>query len=166
MSNEFFNVGQIVNTHGIKGEVKVLCLTDNKENFKRYEKVLIDDEYYNILGVKFQKYRVILKLEGIDDIDTAETFKQKYLKVSRENEPELDEDTFYVVDLIGCTVFDTNDKELGKIYDVIETKNNDVYWIREPKELLIPVLEDIVLDIDIEAKKIIIQPVGEWMDED
>lgn len=166
MSNEFFNVGQIVNTHGIKGEVKVLCLTDNKENFKRYEKVLIDDEYYNILGVKFQKDRVILKLEGIDDIDTAETFKQKYLKVSRENEPELDEDTFYVVDLIGCTVFDTNDKELGKIYDVIETKNNDVYWIREPKELLIPVLEDIVLDIDIEAKKIIIQPVGEWMDED
>ena len=166
MSNEFFNVGQIVNTHGIKGEVKVLCLTDNKENFKRYEKVLIDDEYYNILGVKFQKDRVILKLEGIDDIDTAETFKQKYLKVLRENEPELDEDTFYVVDLIGCTVFDTNDKELGKIYDVIETKNNDVYWIREPKELLIPVLEDIVLDIDIEAKKIIIQPVGEWMDED
>ncbi len=166
MSNEFFNVGQIVNTHGIKGEVKVLCLTDNKENFKRYEKVLIDDEYYNILGVKFQKDRVILKLEGIDDIDTAETFKQKYLKISRENEPELDEDTFYVVDLIGCTVFDTNDKELGKIYDVIETKNNDVYWIREPKELLIPVLEDIVLDIDIEAKKIIIKPVGEWMDED
>lgn len=166
MSNEFFNVGQIVNTHGIKGEVKVLCLTDNKENFKRYKNVLIDGEYYNILGVKFQKDRVILKLEGIDDIDTAETFKQKYLKVSRENEPELEEDTYYVVDLIGCTVFDTNDKELGKIYDVIETKNNDVYWIREPKELLIPVLEDIVLDVDIEGKKVIIQPVGEWMDED
>ena len=86
--------------------------------------------------------------------------------MSRENEPELEEDTYYVVDLIGCTVFDTNDKELGKIYDVIETKNNDVYWIREPKELLIPVLEDIVLDVDIEGNKVIIQPVGEWMDED
>ncbi len=166
MSNEFFNVGQIVNTHGIKGEVKVLCLTDNKENFNRYEKVLIGDEYYNILGVKFQKDRVILKLEGIDDIDTAETFKQKYIKVSRDTEPELDEDTFYVVDLIGCSVFDTDDRELGKIYDVIETKNNDVYWIKEPKELLIPVLEDIVLDVDIDNKKVIIKPVGEWMDED
>ncbi|MCR4944262.1 MAG: ribosome maturation factor RimM, partial [Clostridium sp.] len=150
MENEFFNVGQIVNTHGIKGEVKVLCLTDNKENFKRYEKVLIDDEYYNILGVKFQKDRVILKLEGIDDMNTAETFKQKYVKVPRDEEPELDEDTYYVVDLIGCTVYDTEDNDLGKIYDVIETKNNDVYWIRKPKELLIPVLEDIVLDIDIE----------------
>ncbi|SFU36709.1 16S rRNA processing protein RimM [Clostridium sp. DSM 8431] len=166
MENEFFNVGQIVNTHGIKGEVKVLCLTDNKENFKRYEKVLIDDEYYNILGVKFQKDRVILKLEGIDDMNTAETFKQKYVKVPRDEEPELDEDTYYVVDLIGCTVYDTEDNDLGKIYDVIETKNNDVYWIRKPKELLIPVLEDIVLDIDIENKKIIIKPVGEWMDED
>ena len=128
--------------------------------------MLIGDEYYNILGVKFQKDRVILKLEGIDDIDTAETFKQKYIKVSRDTEPELDEDTFYVVDLIGCSVFDTDDRELGKIYDVIETKNNDVYWIKEPKELLIPVLEDIVLDVDIDNKKVIIKPVGEWMDED
>ena len=63
-------------------------------------------------------------------------------------------------------VYDTDDKELGKVFDVIQTKNNDVYWIKSPKELLIPVLKDIVLDIDIEGKKIIIRPVGEWQDED
>ncbi|MBE6051156.1 MAG: 16S rRNA processing protein RimM [Clostridium sp.] len=166
MSNEFFKVGQIVNTHGIKGEVKVISLTDNPENFKRYGKVLVEDKWMEILGVKFQKDRVILKLEGIEDINTAETFKNKYIKVPRDGEPELEEGTYYVVDLIGCTVFDTEGKNLGKIFDVIETKNNDVYWIKEPKQLLIPVLPDIVLDINIEEKKIIISPVGVWSDED
>lgn len=166
MSKEFFKVGQIVNTHGIKGEVKVISLTDNPENFKRYEKVLVEDRWMNILGVKFQKDRVILKLEGIEDMNTAETFKNKYISVPRDEEPELEEDTYYVVDLIGCTVYDTNGKDLGKVYDVIETKNNDVYWIKEPKQLLIPVLRDIVLDVNVEEKKILITPVGVWQDED
>ncbi|MBD7910430.1 MULTISPECIES: ribosome maturation factor RimM [Clostridium] len=166
MNNEFFQVGQIVNTHGIKGEVKVMCLTDNPENFKRYKKVLVDDKWLEILGVKFQKDRVILKLEGINDMNTAEEYKTKFLSVPRDEEPELEENTFYVVDIIGCTVYDTEGKDLGKVFDVIETKNNDVYWIKEPKQLLIPVLPDIVLDVDVEEKKILISPVGEWQDED
>jgi len=164
--SEFFDVGQIVNTHGIKGEVKVIPLTDDVNNFKKYGKVLVGEEWKNILGVKFQKDRVILKLEGIETMDEAETYKKKYLRVLREDQPELDEDTFYLKDIVGCIVYDTNDKELGKVFEVIQTKNNDVYWIKNPKELLIPVLKDIVLDIDIEGKKIVIRPVGEWQDED
>jgi 16S rRNA processing protein RimM len=164
--SEYFKVGQIVNTHGIKGEVKVISLTDDVNNFKTYGKVLVGDQYKNILGVKFQKDRVILKLEGIDSIDEAETYKQKYLLVPREELPELEEGTFYLKDIIDCNVYDTNDKDLGKVDEVIQTKNNDVYWIKKPKELLIPVLDDIVLDINIDEKKIIIRPVGEWQDED
>ena len=164
--SDYFKVGQIVNTHGIKGEVKVMAFTDDVNNFKRYKKILVGDTWKNILGVKFQKDRVILKLEGIDTMNDAETYKQKYLYVLREEEPELPEDTFYVSDLIGCTVYDTNDKNLGDIADVIQTKNNDVYWIKKPKELLIPVLRDIVLDVNIEDKKVVIRPVGEWQDED
>lgn len=164
--SEYFKVGQIINTHGIKGEVKVFPLTDDVNNFKRYKKVLVEDKWMNIQGVKFQKDRVILKLEGIDTMNDAETYKQKYLKVLRDEEPELEEGTYYVSDLVKCTVFDTENNELGQIYDVIQTKNNDVYWIRKPKELLIPVLEDIVLDINIDEKKIIIKPVKEWLDED
>lgn len=164
--SEYFKVGQIVNTHGIKGEVKVIVLTDDPNNFKRYGKVLVDDTWRKIEGVKFQKDRVILKLEGINSMNDAETFKQKYLKVLRSDEPELPEDTYYIVDIIGATVYDTNGKDLGVISDVIQTKNNDVYWIKKPKELLIPVLEHIVLDINIEEKKVIISPVGEWQDED
>ena len=164
--SEYFKVGQIVNTHGIKGEVKVIPFTDDVNNFKRYKKVLVDGSWKEILGVKFQKDRVILKLEGIETINDAETYKQKYLEVLRSDEPELPEDTYYVTDLKNCIVFDTNGKELGKIYDVIQTKNNDVYWIEEPKQLLIPVLEHIVLDVNIDEKKVIISPVGEWQDED
>ncbi|NLK95638.1 MAG: 16S rRNA processing protein RimM [Clostridiales bacterium] len=164
--NKYFNVGKIVNTHGIKGEVKVLPLTDDVNNFKRYEKVMVKDEWKEILGVKFQKDRVILKLEGIESINEAETYKENYIYVLRENEPELDENTYYITDIIGATVFDTNNNDLGKIYDVIETKNNDVYWIKKPKELLIPVIDDIVLEIDDKNKKVIIKPVGEWQDED
>ncbi|MBM7835145.1 ribosome maturation factor RimM [Clostridium sardiniense] len=163
---EFFRVGKIVNTHGLKGEVKVMATTSDVNNFKRYGTVFINGVERTIEGVKFQKDRVILKIEGINSIDEAETYKTKIIEVPREREPELPEDTFYVTDLIGIHVFDTEGKDLGAIYDVIETKNNDVYWIREPKELLIPVLKTIVLDIDLDNEKIVIRPVGEWQDED
>lgn len=163
---KLFKVGQIVNTHGIKGEVKVYPLTEDVNKFKRYKTVLIDGNERNILGVKFQKDRVILKIEGIDSMNDAETYKQKYIEVPREAEKELPPDTYYVADLKKCIVYDTNDKELGQIFDVISTRNNDVYWIKQPKELLIPVLRDIVLSVDINDKKIVIRPVGEWQDED
>lgn len=164
--SEYFNVGQIVNTHGIKGEVKVIPLTDDPNNFKRYGKVLVNEEWKKIQGVKFQKDRVILKLEGIDSMNEAEIFKQVYLRVLRSEEPELDEDTYYIQDIIGAEVFDRNNKSLGTVAEVIETKNNDVYWIKKPKELLIPVIKDVVLEINVEDKKVIINPVGEWQDED
>ena len=147
--SEYFKVGQIVNTHGIKGEVKVMAFTDDVNNFKRYGKVLIDNKWVEIQGVKFQKDRVILKLEGIDSMNDAEMYKQKYLQVLRDQEPEL-----------------PDGKDLGKIYDVLQTPNNDVYWIEKPKQLLIPVLRDIVLDVNIDEKKVLIRPVGELQDED
>ena len=163
---EYFKVGQIVNTHGIKGEVKVIPLTDDVNNFKRYGKVLIDDTWRKIQGVKFQKDRVILKLEGIESINEAETFKLKYLRVLRSEEPELQDNMYYIKDIIGATIYDTENNDLGKIAEVLETKNNDVYWIKKHKELLIPVLDNIVLEINVPEKKVIIKPVGEWLDED
>lgn len=163
---KLFKIGQIVNTHGVKGEVKVYPLTEDVDKFKRLKTVLVDGVEKNILGVKFQKDRVILKIEGIDSMNDAETYKQKYVEIPRDNEPELPPDTYYVVDLKECTVYDTNEKEIGRIFDVISTPNNDVYWVKEPKEVLIPVLRDIVLSVDIDLKKVVIKPVGEWQDED
>ncbi|NLL30551.1 MAG: 16S rRNA processing protein RimM [Clostridiales bacterium] len=163
---DILRVGKILNTHGIKGEVKVLPLTDDPKRYDDLEFVLLDGKEVNVEGCKYQKDRVIVKLEGINTVEEAERLKNKYLEIPREYAVELEEDTYFIADIIGCTVYDTEGNNLGKIYDVIQTKNNDVYWIRKPKELLIPVLLDIVLDINVEEGKIIIKPVGEWQDED
>lgn len=165
MSNNL-KVGKIVNTHGIKGEVKVIPLTDDPRRFDYLDHVLINGEEVKVEKCKYQKDRVIVKLENINSIEEAERLKEKFMEVERENAVELEEDCYFFADLKECTVFDTNDKEIGKIYDIIQTKNNDVYWIRKPKEVLIPVLKDIVMDINIDDRKIIIKPIGEWMDED
>ncbi len=163
---DILRVGKIVNTHGLKGEVKVIPLTDDPKRYNDLEFVLIDGVERKIQGVKYQKDRVIVKVEGINSIEEAEKYKNKYMEIPREYAVPLEEDSYYIADIIGCTVYDTDGKDLGKIFDVIQTKNNDVYWIKKPKELLIPVLLEIVTDIDVENKKITIKPVGEWQDED
>ena len=163
---DVLRVGKIVNTHGLKGEVKVIPLTDDPKRYNELDFVLIDGIERKIQGCKYQKDRVIVKIEGINTIEEAEKYKNKYMEIPREYAVPLEEDTYYIADIIGCTVYDTNGKDLGQIDDVIQNKNNDVYWIRKPKELLIPVLLEIVTDIDIENRKITIKPVGEWQDED
>lgn len=163
---QFLNIGQIVNTHGVKGEVKVFPLTDDPMRFKKLKMVIIDNKEVQILSCKFQKDRVILKLEGVDTMDDAMRLKNKYLKVSRENAVKLPKDSYFIADLIGCSVFDTDETPLGEVYDVIKTGSNDVYWVKGKKELLIPVLKEIVLEINVEDKKIVIKPVKEWQDED
>ena len=159
-------VGKIVNTHGLKGEVKVIPLTDDPRRFDDLEYVLIDGKEVDIEGCKYQKDRIIVKLEGIDRVEDAEKLKNKFMEIPREFAVELEEDCYFLADLRECTVFDTDGKEIGEVYDVIQTKNNDVYWIRKPKEVLIPALKSIVTEINIDERKIIIRPIGEWMDED
>ncbi|MPQ42391.1 ribosome maturation factor RimM [Clostridium tarantellae] len=165
---EFLRVGQIVNTHGVKGEVKVLPLTDDMYRFDDLEYVMINGKKVNIESVKYLKDKVILKLEGVNTMNEAEKlkFKQYYLEISRDQAVELPEDSYFIADLKGCKVIDTNNFEYGTIKDVIQTPANDVYWVKGEKEILIPVLKEIVLDINIEDGLITIKPSGEWQDED
>src|SRR5471030_1986778 len=96
---QLFKISQIVNTHGIKGEVKVYPLTEDVNKFKRLKTVLVGGVEKNILGVKFQKDRVILKIEGIDSMNDAETYKGKDIEIPRDKEVELPSDTYYISDL-------------------------------------------------------------------
>ena len=166
MKTEFLNIGQIVNTHGLKGEMKVIPLTDDMYRFDDLEEIILDEKNIYIENVKYQKDRVILKLEGIDTIEQAEKLKKKYVKVPREESVELEEDTYFITDLMGCKVLDTEGFEYGNIFEVIQTPSNDVYWVKGKKEVLVPVLKEIVLDININDQIITIRPVGDWMDED
>lgn len=94
----------------------------------------------------------------------AERYRNKYLMIKREEAGELPEDSYYIADLIGCRVQDTDGEELGKVFDVIETGSNDVYWIKGEgkKEVLIPALKDIVVNVDIVNSVITIKPVHVW----
>lgn len=159
---EFMSIGQITKPHGVRGEVKVFSLTDSLEEFTALKKVYIDGVERKITSCKLQTDRAILKIEGIGSMDEAEKYRNKYLKIHREDAKELPEDSYYIADLIDCKVFDTEGEELGTVYDVIETGSNDVYWVKGKKEVLIPALKDIVVKVDIENNEITIKPVNVW----
>ncbi|MBU3182426.1 ribosome maturation factor RimM [Clostridium psychrophilum] len=161
---DFMSVGQIGKTHGIKGEVKVFSLTDSLERFKTIKDVYIDGEIRKVEGCKLQTDKVILKIVGIDSIEQAETYRNKYLMIKREDAIKLSEGSYYVADIIGCSVFEEGGEELGKVFDVLNTPGNDVYWVKGKKEVLIPVLKDIIVSIDIDEHKIVIKPVKEWQE--
>lgn len=160
---EFMSIGQITKPHGVRGEVKVFSLTDSLEEFRNLKNVYIDGEMRKIISCKLQSDRAILKIEGIDSMNDAERYRNKYIKIHRNDAKKLEEDTYYIADLIDCKVFDTDGLELGTVYDVIETGSNDVYWVKGgKKEVLIPALKEIVVKVDIEKNEIIIKPVNTW----
>lgn len=160
---DFITVGQIINTHGLKGELKVYPLTDDINRFKELKSVYVEGVLKNVTGCKLQSKKVILKIEGIDSIEKALEYKGKYLEVSREDAVKLEEGRYFIVDIVGCRVIDEEGVFYGKISEVIHTHCNDVYWIKGDNELLIPAIEDVVLKVDVEKQEIIIKPVETWM---
>ncbi len=163
---KFLTIGEITKPHGYKGEVKVFPLTDDPKRFLDLKKVLIDGKEVRVTHVSVGGDRAILKLQGIDTLEQAETLRKKTLVVHRDEAVELEEDAYFIEDLKDCQVYDTEGKSLGQISEVIVTGSNDVYWIKQPKELLIPALKNIVVDVNIKEEKVIIRPVLEWSYED
>jgi len=159
---EFLAVGQIINTHGIKGEVKVYPLTDDAKRFRKLETVYIDGIQRKISWCKIQPDTVILKIEGIETPEEAYKYKDKYIEIKRENAVKLENDRYFVADIIGSRVIDENNKELGNVFDVIVTGSNDVYWVKGKEEVLVPALKSVIIKMDMESKLIIIKPVESW----
>lgn len=150
----YLKVGQIINTHGVKGEVKVYPLTDDVKRFNKLKFVFIKDKdaytKVNVEGVKYFKNLVILKLEGINNMTEAEKYKKVYLYVDRENAVKLEEDAYFIADLIGLDVYTLEGEYLGKITDVFSTGSNDVYEIKnDDNSLLIPAIKDVVKEVDL-----------------
>ncbi|GAA0799346.1 ribosome maturation factor RimM [Faecalicatena orotica] len=154
---QYLQVGIISSTHGIRGEVKVFPTTDDPARFKVLKNVILDTGKeqipMEIQGVKFFKQFVIVKFKGIDNINDIEKYKGKSLLVTRENASPLEEDEYYIADLIGMTVF-TEDGEFGVLKDVIETGANEVYVVdsKEHGEVLIPAIHDCILDVNVEEQ--------------
>ena len=153
-------VGKIVNTHSLKGEVKVISSTD----FEEGSKLLITRGNQLIREVIVESYRnhknfLLVKFEGIDSVEEAEKLKNLQIKIDSDEVGELEENEFYFHEIIGCQVFDENDRNLGEIIDILTPGANDVWVIKgeERKEILIPYIEDVVKQIDITSKKVNIE---------
>lgn len=164
---EYLIIGQLTNTHGVKGELKATTSTDDPKRFLKLKWVYIDKngslEKYNITSVKFFKQFVILKFEGVDSIEAAEKLKGFCLKVDRANAVKLPKDSFFIADIIGMQVYDENNELLGELLDVIATGSNDVYIVKnkEGKEILIPALKSVVKEILLDERRIsVILPKG------
>ena len=156
---ELLQVGVITSTHGVRGEVKVFPTTDDPERFKTLKHVLLDTgrekKPLEIQGVKFFKQFVILKFKGIDNINDIERYKRCPLLVERKDAVALEEDEYFIADMIGIQVVTEDDETFGTLKDVMETGANDVYVIdtEEHGEVLIPAIRECILDVDIENQK-------------
>jgi len=152
---DLIETGKIVNTHGVKGEMKVVPWTDDPAVFSDFSTVTVNRISYPVVSVRFQGPNVLLKLEGINDMTTAEGLKNKIVYASRADF-HLPEGTYFIADLMGLTVVeDETGRELGTITDVFATGANDVYEVTdgEGKKYYVPAIRDCVKTTDLSAKQ-------------
>ena len=155
---EYFEIGQIVNTFGIKGEVKVNAFTDDLERFEELKSIYIVKNKqlleFEIENIKYQKNLVILKLKNIEDMNMAEKYKGCYLQIHRKDARKLPKDTYFIADIIGSEVITDDGKKLGKVDDIYNTGSNDIYVVKDElgKQILLPSIKEVILDIDVEKQ--------------
>lgn len=159
---QLLQVGVITQTHGVHGEVKVFPTTDDPERFLDLEYVFLDTgrekKKLTIQNVKFFKQFVILKFKGINNINDIEKYKRCPLLVDRENAVELEEDEYFIADMIGMDVVTEDGEVFGTLKDVIETGANDVYIINSKKhgEVLIPAIKECILEVNVKEGRMLV----------
>lgn len=168
---KMFNVGKIVNTHGIKGEVKVQRITDFEDRFQIGRKLFLEKEDEKLLELKIDGHRVhkgfdLVHFADFNDISDVESFKGLRLKIDEKQLTDLEENEFYFHEIIGCVVYLSNGDKLGVITEILTPGANDVWVVsrENDKDVLIPYIEDVVKDVDISAQKVIIEPMEGLLD--
>lgn len=159
---EYLEIGQIVNTFGIKGQVKVVPFTDDITQFDTLKQIYIEKrknlELFEIEKSNYHKNMIILKLKGIDTLEQAESLRNCYIKINRKDARKLPEGTYFIVDLIGLDVYTDEEKLLGTLEDIYNAGSSDIYVVRtsEGKQILLPAIKDVIKKVDIENKKVIV----------
>lgn len=169
---EYLQIGKIVNVHGVRGEIKLIPLTDDLSRFDELEWVYVEKgtniEKRSVTSVKYFKGTVIMKLEGIDTVEAADALRNCFILVDRAHAVKLPENTYFICDIIGCSVYDENGNVLGELTDVLKTGSNDVYVIKSGSkpDILLPALKSVVKKVAPEEKRIdVIVPKGLLEDE-
>ena len=165
--DNMLEIGKLVNTHGIRGEVKIQPWCDDPDVFDELEYLTIGGKEYEIERNRFHKNCQIVKLAGLDDINQAELLKNQIVYIERDAMP-LPEGRYFVADILGLEVREENGRVLGEVGDVIKTGSNDVYVLKNTfnkKQILIPVLDSVVKEVSVEGGYIIVELMKGLIDE-
>lgn len=160
-------IGKIVAPHGVRGDIRIMPLTDRPEQFLNLSYLLLEDgRQLTVKAARFHKRMILVSTKEITTMNDAELLRDKKILIRAEDLPPLEEGRFYVADLIGLPVFDEEGKQLGTFKDSITTGSNDVYIVAVPggKDLLIPALKIYVQEINLQEKRIVVK-LPEWTDE-
>ena len=162
--SEYFKIGKIVTTHGIKGAVKVFPLTDDPSRFELLEDVIIENrgqiETFKIQKIQYFKNQVIIKFDKLDSINNAELYKNAFILINKEEALPLDNDEYYISDLIGLNVETIDGDEIGTLIDIIYTGSNDVYVVENKdtkKQILLPAIKDCIKKVNLEQSTITVE---------
>lgn len=153
-----FNMGKIVNTHGVKGEIKIYPYTDDIQKFVDFSFLYIEEVKTMIESVRIHKQMVLVKFEGVNSMNDAEALINKNIFMPRECVND-DSEGHYIVDLVGCEIVDESNVAIGKLEDVLQNSAQDLYVIKRydnGKLFYLPVVDAFVKSIDIEAKRIVV----------
>ena len=156
MKKEFLEAGKIVNTHGVRGEVKIQPWADSAEFLRGFHTLYLDGAPVRVLRSRVHKNMLIAALEGVDTVDAAMVLKNKILSIRRED-ARLPEGHFFLQDILGALVVDEAGTELGVLADVLDTPRHQVYVVRGEREILIPAVPAFILRTDTEAGRITVR---------
>ncbi|MGT2757575.1 ribosome maturation factor RimM [Streptococcus ovuberis] len=170
----YFNVGKIVNTQGLQGELRVLSVTDfAEERFKKGSKLALFDQKENfVMEVEIASHRKqknfdIVKFKGLYHINEVEKYKEHSLKIAEDNLTDLDEGDFYYHEIIGLEVYE-NDQLIGTISEILQPGANDVWVVKRKgkRDLLLPYIPPVVLNVNIPAGRVDVELLEGLDDED
>lgn len=156
MKQQYLEAGQIVNTHGIRGEVRIVPWADDALFLKRFKTFYIDNKPVRVLSSRVHKDMLIAQLEGITDINAAMPLKNKVIKIDR-SDARLPKGAFFIQDILGASVVDEQGVEIGKLTDVLDVPRGQVYEVKGETEHLIPAVPEFILNVDADAGIIVVR---------
>lgn len=162
MKKERLEVGQIVNTFGIKGFVKIYPYVDDISRFDNLKKVHIkskkNDEELQIEEIKYQKNMVLVKFKGIETVENAEKLRSSFVEIDRADAIPLEEGQYFIADLLGLDVFLDTGEKLGVLEDIYNAGSSDIYVVKNElgKQFLLPYIDEVIKQINLEEGKIIV----------
>ena len=163
MKLQFIEAGEIVTTHGIKGEVKVLPWLDDPEMLCEFDRCRIDGKEFKIEQCRVQKTCNLVKLSGVDTMEAAQAMRGKTIELYRE---DIDDEVIFAAELIGMEVF-CNGEMIGKIKEVLDYPGNSVYVIKGAREYMIPAVKEFILSTNMEKNEMQVKLIeGMRSDED